>query len=335
MGAYIAKRLVWMPILLFAVSFITFALGLYGPGDPVQIMLGQHTNPEAVARLRAELGLDQPLLVQYGRWLWRVAHGDLGESLRFRGQPVTRLMLRGLKVSLQLNIASLVLGVFVGIPLGLIAGFKRDSWVDRVIIAIVVLGISIPTFVIAPILLYVFAVQIHILPPGGWNGLFSAEVILPMIVLAAGPIAILARQTRAAMIEAITSDYVRTAQSKGLGWWHWGRKSKRKGLAKLLAPIDFLVGLRRGIAVGHIFRNALIPVITIVGLLLGSLVGGTFVVEGIFGIPGVGSLAFGSISARDYPVMMAFTLLTAFAYIAANLIADILYGIVDPRVRGR
>lgn len=335
MVTYIARRLTWVPFLLIAISFITFALGLYGPGDPVQVMLGPRANPEAIARVRHELGLDQPLLVQYGKWLWRALQGDFGESLKFRGQPVLRLMARGLKVSIQLNIAAMAVGVFFGIPLGLLAGFKRNSWIDRLVVAGVVFGISLPTFVLAPILLYFFAVTVHLLPPGGWNGIFSAEIILPTIVLGAGPVAILARQTRAAMIDAITSDYVRTARAKGLGWGHWGRKVRREGWAKLLTPVDYLIGLRRGVAVGHIFRNALIPIITIIGLMLGSLVGGTFVVEGIFGIPGVGSLAFSSLGARDYPVMMAFTLLTAVAYIAANLVADILYGIVDPRVRGR
>jgi len=332
---YIVRRLLWMPVLIISVSFITFVLGLYGPGDPVQMMLGQRANPEAVARLRHELGLDQPLLVQYGKWVWRAVHGDFGTSLKFRGQPVARLMARGLKVTVQLNIAALSLGVFLGIPLGLLAGFKRDSVVDRLIVAAVVAMISIPTFVIAPILLYFFAVTTHLLPPGGWDGIFSTKIILPAIVLGSGPIAILARQTRAAVVEAIASDYVRTAEAKGLGWWRWGRHLQRCGLAKLLIPLDAMNGLFRGIVVSHIFRNALIPIITVIGLMLGSLVSGTFVVEGIFGIPGVGSLAFGAIGSRDYPVMMAFTLMTATAYIMANLAADILYGLADPRVRGR
>jgi len=297
-------------------------------------MLGQRTNPEAVARLRHELGLDQPLPVQYGKWAWRALHGDLGTSLKFQGQPVTKLMARGLKVSIQLNIAALSLGVFVGIPVGLLAAFKQDSWIDRLIIGGVVMGISIPTFVLAPILLYVLAVQVHLLPPGGWGGLFSTKIILPAIVLGSGPIAILARQTRAAVTEALTSDYVRTARAKGLGDWFWGRGMGRKGIAKLLIPAYILRGWLHGVMLGHVLRNALIPIITILGLMLGSLVSGSFITEAIFGIPGIGALAFQAIAGRDYPVIMAFTLLTAVAYIGANLAADILYGLIDPRVRG-
>lgn len=330
---YVVRRLLWLPVLLFIVTFVTFALGLHGPGDPITVMLGQHATPEAVERFRHELGLDQPLLVQYGKWLWQVLHGNLGESLRYKGQPVTRLMGQALKITIPLNIAALSLSVFVGIPLGLLAAFKRDSWLDRLIVASVVLGNSVPTFVIAPILLYLFAVTLRLLPPGGWDGIFSTNTILPVAVLASGPITTLARQTRVAVIEALTSDYVRTARAKGLGNWYWGRKLERAGLSKLLIPLDVLRGELRGVMIRHVFRNALIPVVTIVGLMMGGLVTGSIMVEAVFGIPGVGSLALGAMAGYDYPITIAFTAIVAAAYIGANLLVDLLYGVINPQVR--
>ncbi len=305
---YVVNRLLWLPLLLVIISFITFALGVYGPGDPVQQLLGQRSDPETVARIRREMGLDRPLLVQYADYVWGALHGDLGESITVaRGQPVAKLIARGLWVSVQLNAVAIALGVVVGIPLGVLAAVRRNTLLDYLTTASVVMGISFPTFLTAPILLWFFSYKLRLLPPGGWDGLFSKSVILPALVLGAGPIAVFARQTRANLAEVLDQDYVRTARAKGL-------------------PELLVLGR-------HALRNALIPLVTILGLMLGGLVTGSFITETIFGIPGIGRLGFRAFSARDYPVLTALTLLIAVSYTLANLLVDIMYAFIDPRIR--
>ncbi len=305
---YVVNRLLWLPLLLVIISFITFALGVYGPGDPVQQLLGQRSDPETVARIRREMGLDRPLLVQYADYVWGALHGDLGESITVaRGQPVAKLIARGLWVSVQLNALAIALGVVVGIPLGVLAAVRRNTLLDYLTTASVVMGISFPTFLTAPILLWFFSYKLRLLPPGGWDGLFSKSVVLPALVLGAGPIAVFARQTRANLAEVLDQDYVRTARAKGL-------------------PELLVLGR-------HALRNALIPLVTILGLMLGGLVTGSFITETIFGIPGIGRLGFRAFSARDYPVLTALTLLIAVSYTLANLLVDIMYAFIDPRIR--
>jgi len=304
---FIVRRLLWLPILLLIIGFITFVLGLYGPGDPVQVMLGQHSNPEAVARVRHELGLDRPLLVQYGDYVWKALHGDFGESIKYRGRPVGDLIGRRLWVSVQLNALVLILGALIGLPLGLLAALHPNSLLDYLIVGGVIGLVSIPTFTIAPILAWIFAVKWHLLPAGGWGGIFSRRIILPAVVLGSGYAAVFVRQTRANLLEVLSQDYVRTARAKGL---------------------------RERTVVGvHALRNALIPLLTIFGLMVGGLVSGTFVTELIFGIPGVGQLGVDALFARDYPVIMALTLLVAASYTIANMLVDIGYGFLDPRIR--
>ncbi|MDQ7030350.1 MAG: ABC transporter permease [Ardenticatenia bacterium] len=305
---YIVNRLLWLPVLLVIISFITFALGVYGPGDPVQQLLGQRSDPETVARIRRELGLDRPLVIQYIDYVRRALRGDLGESITVaRGQPVIKLIARGLWVSIQLNAVVIALGVVVGIPLGVLAAVRRNTLLDYLTTAGVVMGISFPTFLTAPILLWLLSYQVRLLPPGGWDGVFSRSVILPALVLGAGPIAVFARQTRANLIEVLDQDYVRTARAKGL-------------------PELLVLGR-------HALRNALIPLITIFGLMLGGLVTGSFITETIFGIPGIGRLGFRAFSARDYPILTALTLLIAVSYTLANLLVDVVYALADPRIR--
>ena len=307
MLVYIVRRLLWLPVLLLLVGLITFALGLYGPGDPVQVMLGPHANPEVVARVRHELGLDRPFLVQYADYIWKALHGDLGESLKYRGQPVGRLIVSRLWVSVQLNSVALALGVAVGLPLGVIAALRRNTWLDYLTISGVVAGISFPTFVIAPITMWFLAFRFRLLPTGGWDGIFSQRIIMPVIVLCTAPIAVFARQTRANVLEVMGQDYVRTAWAKGLR--------------------------ERMVIVRHVLRNALIPIFTILGLMMGSLVTGTFVTETIFGIPGIGRLGVESFFSRDYPVIIALTMLLASSYALANLLVDVGYWLLDPRIQ--
>ncbi|GAB4536428.1 MAG: ABC transporter permease [Anaerolineae bacterium] len=307
MLAYLVRRLLWLPVLLVIVSFITFALGYYGPADPIVALLGQHYDPDIAAQLSQEYGLDQPFFVQFLKYLERVARLDFGESIKYRNQPVVRLLVPRLLITIQLNAVSSFIGVVTGIALGIVAALQRGRLADRLIVFGVVLGRAIPVFVAGPILLFLFARTIPVLPPGGWDGIFSRSAVLPVVLLSIGPMAIFARQTRAGMLEVMGQDFIRTARAKGLH--------------------------EISVVTGHALRNAFIPLLTILGFLLGSLVEGTFLTETIFGIPGMGQFAFEALSGRDYPVIITVTLLVAVAYALGNLWVDVFYGIVDPRIR--
>jgi ABC-type dipeptide/oligopeptide/nickel transport system permease component len=307
MLAYLVRRLLWLPVLLAIVSLITFALGYYGPADPIVALLGQHYDPEIAAQLSREYGLDQPFTVQYLKYLERVVRLDFGESIKYRNQPVSRLLLPRLLITIQLNLVSSFIGVTVGVALGVVAALKRGRLTDRAVVFGVVFGRAVPVFVAGPILLFLFARTIPILPPGGWDGIFSRSAILPVLLLSIGPMAIFARQTRAGMVDVMGEDYIRTARAKGLR--------------------------EMGVVFAHALRNSFIPLLTILGFLLGSLVEGTFLTETIFGIPGMGQFAFEALNGRDYPVIIAITLLVAVAYALGNLWVDLFYGVVDPRIR--
>jgi ABC-type dipeptide/oligopeptide/nickel transport system permease component len=328
MLAYLIRRLLWLPVLLIIVSFITFALGYYGPADPIAALLGQRYDPEVAARLAHEYGFDQPFAVQYVKYLERIARLDFGESIKYRNQPVLRLLVPRLAITIQLNAASSVIGVVMGIALGMIAALQRGRLVDRLVVFWVVLGRAIPVFVAGPILLFFFARTIPVLPPGGWDGIFSRSAVLPVLLLSIGPMAVFARQTRAGMLEVMGQDYIRTARAKGL-------REMTFLTTRVLRNGRPTLGLRieRSVVTSHALRNAFIPLLTILGFLLGGLVEGTFLTETIFGIPGMGQFAFESLSGRDYPVIMAVTLLVAVAYALGNLWVDMFYGVVDPRIR--
>jgi peptide/nickel transport system permease protein len=306
MLSYLVRRLLWFPFLLLAITLITFALGFYGPGDPVQQRLGVRSNPEAVARLRAELGLDRPFAVQYADYVGNLAQGDLGESFPlFPGKPVQELLAPRLWVSVQINLAALFVGLCIGVPLGIIAALNRNTALDYLTMAGAVAGVSFPSFVLGPILMWLFVEQLHLFTLG-WDGLFSPKAILPVLILSLGPLAVFARQTRANLSEVLEMDYVRTARAKGVP--------------------------EHGVILKHALRNALIPLLTIFGLMIGGLVSGAFITETLFGIPGIGRLAVEAFFARDYPIIMALTVLIAVAYAATNLLVDMLYAFVDPRI---
>ena len=307
MWVYIARRLIWTPFLLLAISFITFSLGRFGPGDPVQILMGQYSNPEAVERIRHQKGLDKPFLTQYGLYLKDVFRGDLGESFKYQGRDVSELIPKRMWVSAQLGIAALIISVCLGIPLGLFTALKQGTWLDTVTVSITLLLMSVPVFLTAPGLLIIFSLWLDILPSHGWGGFFDTRIVMPALVLGVPGVAGLTRLTRASTLEVLGQDYVRTARAKGL------RES---------------VVLYR-----HILRNALIPISTVVGLSLATLVSGAFITEFYFGIPGMGLLAIESIFARDYDIIMALVLILAVAFVIANLIVDIGYRFIDPRIR--
>ena len=307
MGPYVIRRLMWTPVLLVAVSLVTFTLGRFGPGDPVQIWMGQYSNPEVVERLRQQYGLDKPFFVQYGIYIKDALQGDLGESFQYRGRAVSELLRNRMWVSAQLNIAAMIIAVGLGVPLGFFTALRQGTWLDTATVSTTLLFMSVPVFLTAPGMLIVFALWLDLLPTHGWGGFFDQRIIMPALVMGVPGVAFLTRLTRASTLEVLSQEYVRTARAKGLN--------------------EFVVRHR------HILRNALIPIFTMLGLSMATLMTGTFIVEGFFGIPGMGRLAIESFFARDYPIIMALTLIIAAAFVIANLLVDVGYRFIDPRIR--
>ena len=307
MGKYVLSRLAWLPVILLIVSFITFALGRFGPGDPVEILMGQYNDKQVIERIREQRGLNDPIFVQYGRYVKDVVRGDFGESFKYRGRTVSELLKKKMWVSAQLNIAAISLSLVVGIPLGLFAALRQGTLWDTGTVAFTLLGQSIPVFLTAPVVLLVFALKLDILPTHGWGGLFDTRVILPAVVMGVPGIAIITRLTRASTLEVISQDYIRTARAKGLS--------------------EFTVQRR------HVLRNAMIPVVTMLGFSLAGIAFTSFIVERFFGIPGIGNLFIESIFARDFPIINAVIIIGTTMFVAANLIVDLIYPWLDPRIR--
>lgn len=296
-------------MILLVVSFITFGLGTYGPGDPVSVLAGQHRDQDVIDRIRHQRGLDDPFIVQYGRYVINALQGDLGESFTFPGQSVGGLIAEKIWISAQLGIAATIVSLLIGMPLGLIAALNQGRWIDPAIVSGTLFFLSVPVLFTAPLMLLIFVIWLDLLPSAGWGGFFDTRIIMPALVMGLPGIAIITRLMRASTLDILGQDYIRTARAKGLG--------------------EFLVRRR------HILRNALIPIVTVVGLSLGDLVTGAFITEGLFGIPGIGRLVIDSIFNRDYPVIMAVVLLIAVSFVIANLLVDILYAALDPRIRYR
>tara|TARA_B100000446_G_scaffold152908_1_gene148187 strand:+ start:770 stop:1675 length:906 start_codon:yes stop_codon:yes gene_type:complete len=294
-------------VILLIVSFITFALGRFGPGDPVEILMGQYNDEQVIERIREQRGFNDPIFVQYGRYIKDVVRGDFGESFKYRGRTVSELLKKKMWVSAQLNIAAISLSLVVGIPLGLFAALRQGTLWDTGTVAFTLLGQSIPVFLTAPVVLLVFALKLDILPTHGWGGLFDTRVILPAAVMGVPGIAIITRLTRASTLEVISQDYIRTARAKGLS--------------------EFTVQRR------HVLRNAMIPVITMLGFSLAGIAFTSFIVERFFGIPGIGNLFIESIFARDFPIINAVIIIGTTMFVAANLIVDLIYPWLDPRIR--
>ena len=307
MGTYIARRLLWTPVLLLIVSFITFALGQFGPGDPVEILLGQYSDPETVQRIREQRGLDDNVAVQYTRYIFNVFQGDFGESFQYRGRSVSEILVKRVPVSAQLNLAALIISLGLGIPIGLFSALRQGTFWDTSSVAATLLAQSLPVFLTAPVMLIVFALWLDILPTHGWGGFFDTRMIMPALVIGIPGVAIITRLTRASTLDVLHQDYVRTARAKGLP--------------------------ERTITYRHILRNALIPVVTTLGFSMAGLASGSFIVELYFGIPGVGLLAIESLFARDYPIIMAIVLLGTTLFVLANLLVDLAYPFLDPRIR--
>jgi ABC-type dipeptide/oligopeptide/nickel transport system permease component len=286
------------------VATLVFALIHFIPGDPAQAMLGEGATPEDVAQLRMRLGLDKPLLVQYGSFLNGVVHGDLGVSLR-NDQPVMKQILERMPATAELAFAAMAVAVLFALPLGIVAAVWRGTWVDHAAMTLSLVGISVPNFWLGPLMAIVFAVELGWLPVGGSGTL--AHLVLPSITLGAALAAILARMTRASLLEELSEPYVLAARAKGVS--------------------------RTRAVLHHAFRNSLIPIVTILGLQFGVVLTGAVITETIFAWPGIGRLLIQSISFRDYPTVQGCVLLIAITYVGVNLITDLTYGFLDPRIR--
>jgi ABC-type dipeptide/oligopeptide/nickel transport system permease component len=304
MTRYISLRLLFALPALWLIVTMVFLLAHIVPGDPVQQMLGEGARAEDLQQLRHALGLDLPIGVQYGRYLAGVLHGNLGESFRFQ-QPVLRVVASHYPATLELAIVALFVCAMIGIPAGLLAAQRRGRATDHAIGVFTLFGLSVPNFALGPVLILVFSVILGLLPVSGRGGI--SHLLLPAITLGAALAAILTRMVRTSVIEELSSDYVRTARAKGLS--------------------------NSAVLFRHAFRNALIPILTILGLQFGTLLAGTIVTESIFSWPGVGRLAVQAIQARDYPLLQGCILLIAVSYVLVNLLTDMIYALVDPRVR--
>lgn len=303
MLSYIARRVLWIIPVLFTVSILTFILMHSVPGGPWD---REKTVPAGViARLNAEYGLDKPLHEQYIAWVTGFLQFDLGPSYRFPDRRVNDIIGDGIGTTVQLGLQAFVLAVIIGIPLGIFAALGHNRWPDYLSTSVSIIGISTPSFVLAILLVVIFAVQLRWFPTGGWKA--PEYWVLPTVALAGFPIAVIARYTRASMLEVTRKDYIRTAQSKGL----------RDG----------------AVVTRHMIRNALIPVVTILGPTLAFLVTGSFIIERIFSVPGIGQFYISAIGQRDYSLLMAMTILYAFAVAFLNVIVDVLYAYIDPRIR--
>ena len=301
---YLVRRLLLTIPVLLGVATLVFALIHFIPGDPAQAILGEGATQEEVAQLRARLGLDRPLVVQYATFLKGVAHGDLGQSLR-DGKPVTQQILVRMPATAELAMASMAVAVFVALPLGIIAAVWKGTWIDHGATTLSLVGISIPNFWLGPLLAIVFAVQLGWLPVGGRGT--PAHLVLPAITLGAALAAILARMTRASLLEELGEPYVVAARAKGVS--------------------------RTRAVLHHAFRNSLIPIVTSLWLHFGVVLTGAVITETIFAWPGIGRLLIQSIGFRDYPTVQGCVLLIAVTYVGVNLITDLTYGFLDPRIR--
>jgi peptide/nickel transport system permease protein len=312
MARFLTKRLAGAFIVLVLVSLMSFAIIWLVPGDPTAAFLDTSATPEQVARLRHELGLDQPMLIQMLDWYGRILHGDLGHSILLK-RSVTAAILERLPVTLSLAGIALILALMAGISAGIVAAVNHNRWPDQVVMTAALFGLSVPDFWLGIMLILLLAVKLGFFPTGGYVPLsgdplgWMRSIFMPAMTLAVIQVGFIARMTRASMLEVLNHDFIRTADAKGLK--------------------------RTEIMLRHGLPNALVPVLTVAGIVVGALLGGAVIIEQVFSIPGVGRLIIGGILSRDYPVIQGGLLFLAVIYLAVNLAVDILYAAVDPRVR--
>ena len=312
MFAYIVRRLIATIPVMGVVAIFVFSLLYIAPGDPAAVIAGDLATAQDIARIHHQLGLDEPFLVRFGHWAWGVLKGDLGISI-FTNLPVWQLIQQRLEPTAALTIATLVVSIAFAIPIGVVAAWRVGTWIDRAVMGFAVIGFSLPSFVLAYVLILIFSVEFDWLPVQGYVSIrdgfwpFLQHLVLPSTALGWIYAALIARITRASMLEVLSQDYIRTAHAKGLA--------------------------NREVLVGHALKNAAVPIATIIGIGVALLISGVIVTETVFAIPGVGRLTVDAILRRDYPIIQGVILLFSAAYVLVNLAVDLSYTLLDPRVR--
>lgn len=312
MWYYVTKRILATLPVMGVVAVIVFLLLRLSPGDPAAIIAGDDATSEDIAKIREHLGLDRPLLTQFVRWLGQLATGDFGNSI-YLERPVLGLIMERVEPTLALSVTTIIFAVVLAVPIGVLAAWRAGTWIDQTIMALSVLAFSVPVFLIGYGLVIGFSLTLELLPVQGFvslaedPGAFFRHLVLPTVALGLVYTALIARITRATMLETLNEDFIRTARAKGVDEW--------TTIAK------------------HAFRNTLIPVVTVLGITLSLLVGGSVVIEQVFALPGIGRLIVQGILNRDYPLVQGTMLLFGFAFVVINILVDIIYTIVDPRVR--
>jgi peptide/nickel transport system permease protein len=312
MFSFLVRRILATIPVMVVVALFVFSLLFIAPGDPAAVIAGDQATPEQVERIRQSLGLDRPFLVQFTEWAWRLLHADLGRSI-FTNLPVTTMIAQRVEPTLSLMTITLLFSIIVAVPVGVLAAWKAGTLIDRIIMGFAVLGFSVPVFVVGYVLAYVVALELEWLPVQGYTPIargiwpWLENLILPSIALGFVYIALIARITRATMLEVLQQDYIRTARAKGLAQ----------------TPILFI----------HALKNASIPIVTVIGIGVALLIGGAVVTESVFAIPGLGRLTVDAILRRDYPVIQGVVLLFSFVYVLVNLAVDLIYTLIDPRIR--
>jgi peptide/nickel transport system permease protein len=312
MLTYVIRRVIATIPVMAVVALVVFSLLYVTPGDPAAIIAGEQASPADIERIRASLGLDQPFLVRFGEWVWQLLHGDLGTSI-FTNLPVTTMIAQRFEPTLSLMAVTLCLSIAVAVPMGVVAAWKAGTFIDRLIMAFAVFGFSVPVFVIGYLLAYVFSLEFEWLPVQGYTplsqgvGPWFENLILPAVTLGCVYVALIARITRATMLEVLQQDYIRTARAKGVG--------------------------QHDILYIHALKNASVPIVTVIGIGIALLIGGAVVTESVFAIPGLGRLTVDAILRRDYPIIQGLVLLFSFLYVLINLAIDLVYTLLDPRIR--
>jgi len=310
--SYIVRRLIATIPVMAVVAVFVFSLLYIAPGDPAAIIAGDLATAQDIARIHHQLGLDEPFLLRFAKWAWGVLHGDLGISIS-SNLPVLQLIQQRLEPTAALTVTTLIVSVGLAIPIGVLAAWRAGTWIDRVAMGFAVLGFSVPSFVLAYVLILIFAVELDWLPVQGYSSVaagfwpFLRHLILPSTALGLIYAALIARITRTSMLEVLSQDYIRTAHAKGLS--------------------------SRNVLIGHALKNAAVPIVTVIGIGVALLIGGVIVTETVFAIPGIGRLTVDAILRRDYPIIQGVILLFSAAYVIVNLLVDLSYTVLDPRVR--
>jgi peptide/nickel transport system permease protein len=312
MLGFILRRLfATIPVLGMVALFVFFMLRMT-PGDPAAVLAGDNGTPQQIEEIREQLGLNKPILTQLAIWGGKLLQGDLGESFYFK-KPITQLILFRVEPTLSLAVVTLIITILIAVPLGVLAAYRHGSWIDRFVMGFSVMGFSVPVFVMGYLLIYIFAIELKLFPVQGYRSIsdgfwpYLHRLLLPGVTLSMIYIALIARITRASMLEVLDEEYIRTARSKGVK--------------------------ERVVLLSHALRNASVPIVTVIGIGIGLLIGGVVVTESVFNIPGLGRLTVDAVLGRDYPTIQAVILVFSFVYVIINLAVDLVYCLLDPRIR--